>query len=86
MRFDNDAHALRMAGAVLWQVIRPGHYGAAEGSHVSATDGSRFTPKAVIANVFGVDHLRVEVLSLFIAREFGLDRDRMSFSMVPGPR
>ncbi|MDT4830111.1 hypothetical protein FQZ97_635610 [compost metagenome] len=81
VRFDNEAHALRMASAVLWQVIRPGHYGAAEGAHVSATDGSRFNPEAIIANARDVKHLQVEVLSLFIARELGLDRGRMSLTL-----
>ena len=81
VRFDNEAHALRMAGAVLWQVIRPGHNGAAEGAHVSATDGSRFSPEAVVANDRDVKHLRIEVLSLFIARELGIDRGRMSLTL-----
>jgi hypothetical protein len=81
VRFDNEAHALRMAGAALWQVVRPGHDGAAEGGHVSATDGSRFNPEVVVTNAHDVRHLQVEVLSLFIARELGLDRDRMTFSM-----
>jgi hypothetical protein len=81
VRFDNEAHALRMAGALLWQVIRPGHDGAAEGRHVSATNGSRFNPEVVITNAGDVRHLQVEVLSLFIARELGLDRDSMSFDV-----
>ncbi|MDQ0609562.1 hypothetical protein QFZ83_003733 [Variovorax sp. W1I1] len=79
VRFDNEAHALRMAGAVLWQVIRPGHDGSAEGAHISATDGSRFNPEAVITNAHDVRQLQAEVLSLFIARELGLDRNEMSF-------
>ncbi|WP_339091638.1 hypothetical protein [Variovorax paradoxus] len=79
VRFDNEAHALRMAGAVLWQVTRPGHSGAAEGEHVSATDGSRFDPESVIVNRHDVHHLRDEVLSLMIAREFGLECERMTF-------
>lgn len=81
VRFDNEAYALRMAGAVLWQIIRRGHHGATEGDHVSATDGSRFNPEVVITNDYDVRHLQVEVLSLFIARELGLDHDRMNFTM-----
>jgi len=84
VRFDNEAHALRMAGAVLWQVTRPGHSAAAEGEHVSATDGSRFDPEIVVSNASDVQRLRTEVLSQFIARELGLDRDRMSFTMNGG--
>ncbi|MGF6349005.1 hypothetical protein [Variovorax sp. W2I14] len=83
VRFDNEAHALRMAGAVLWQVIRPGHDGALEGDHISATDGSRFNPEAIVTNAHDARQLQVEVLSHFIARELGLDRDRMTFSMEP---
>ncbi|MGO4609418.1 hypothetical protein AB4142_24045 [Variovorax sp. 2RAF20] len=80
VRFDNEAHALRMAGAVLWQVIRPGHDGTAEGGHVSATDGGRFNPEVVITNAHDVRHLQVEVLSQFIARELGLDRENITLS------
>jgi hypothetical protein len=60
---------------------RPGRTGAVEGAHVSATDGSRFRPEVVVTNAHDVRHLQVEVLSLFIARELGIDRDRMSFTM-----
>ncbi|RSZ40285.1 hypothetical protein EJO66_09130 [Variovorax beijingensis] len=74
VRFDNEAHALRMAGAVLWQVVRPGHTGGAEGAHISATDGSRFNPEVVVANTGDVRHLQGLVLSEFVARDFGLDR------------
>jgi len=74
VRFDNEAHTLRMAGAVLWQVVRPGHTGAAEGQHISATDGSRFNPEVVITNAHDVRHLQGLVLSEFVARDFGLDR------------
>jgi hypothetical protein len=86
VRFDNEAHALRMAGAVLWQVMRPGHNGAAEGAHVSATDGSRFKPEAVITNDHDVKRLQVEVLSLFIARELGLDRGLMRLTLDDSAR
>jgi len=85
VRFDNEANALRMAGAVLWQVTRPAHSGTAEGDHVSATDGSRFDPEIVVSNAHDVQHLRTEVLSQFIARELGLDRSYMTFSMGAGP-
>ena len=81
VRFDNEAHALRMAGAVLWQIIRPGQDGTTEGGHASATDGSCFNPEVVVINGRDVRHLRAEVLSLFIARELGLDRSRMRFSL-----
>lgn len=81
VRFDNEAHALRLAGAVLCQVIRPGQAGAAEGKHISATDGSRFSPEVILYNDGDLSKLQDEVLSFFVARELGLDRDRMSFSM-----
>lgn len=81
VRFDNEAHALRTAGAVLWQLVRPGHSGAAEGGHVSSTDGHRFNPDVVVTNAHDVHRLQAEVLSLFIARELGLDRKRISFSL-----
>lgn len=86
VRFDNEAHALRMAGAELWQVIRPGRDGAAEGGHVSVTDGSRFNPEVVVTNAHDVRHLQVEVLSLFIARELGLNRDRIMFGLKTATR
>lgn len=79
VRFDNEAHALRMAGAVLWQVIRPGHDGTAEGGHVSATDGSRFNPEVVVTNALDVRQLQDMVLGEFISRELGLDRAAMQF-------
>ena len=79
VRFDNEAHTLRMAGAALWQVIRPGHTGGAEGAHISVTDGCRFNPDVVVANAHDVHHLQGEVLSLFISRELSLDRESMSF-------
>jgi hypothetical protein len=82
VRFDNEAHALRMAGAVLWQVVRPGHNGAAEGTHVSATDGARFAPVAVINNAHDVRHLQGLVLSEFAARDFGLDRSRVQVTVT----
>jgi hypothetical protein len=83
VRFDNEAHALRMAGAVLWQVIRPGHNGAAEGAHVSATDGSRFKPEVFIRNGYDVRHLQGLVLSEFIARDFGIDRASIQLTVAP---
>lgn len=81
VRFDNEAHTLRMAGAVLWQIVRPAHDGTAEGEHVSATDGSRFNPDVVVANAQDVRHLRRDVLSLFIARELGLERAAVSIDL-----
>lgn len=81
VRFDNEAHTLRMAGAVLWQVVRPGHTGGTEGAHISATDGSRFNPDAVITNAHDVRHLQGLVLSEFVARDFGLDRATVQLKM-----
>lgn len=81
VRFDNEAHALRMAGAVLWQVIRPRRDGAAEGGHASATDGGRFNPDVVLTNAYDVRHLQVEVLSQFIARELGIERNHITFDL-----
>ncbi|MET3915949.1 hypothetical protein ABID97_002731 [Variovorax sp. OAS795] len=86
VRFDNEAHTLRMAGAVLWQVTRPGHTGSAEGQHISATDGSRFNPEVVVTNAGDVRQLQVEVLSQFIARELGLDRKHMMFGLKAATR
>lgn len=73
VRFDNEADTLRAAGGKLWQVTRPGYHGSAEGAHVSATDGSRFKPEAVIANSHDVRHLQGVVLTEFVARECSLD-------------
>lgn len=73
VRFDNEADTLRAIGAKLWQVTRPGCNGTVEGLHVSATDGHRFKPDAVIANSHDVRHLQGVVLAEFVARECGLD-------------
>ena len=66
---------------MIWQVTRPGCDGRAEGAHVSATDGSRFKPEAVIANLHDVRHLQGLVLTEFVARECGLDPARVSLTV-----
>lgn len=81
VRFDNEADTVRGAGGVIWQVTRPGCDGRAEGAHVSATDGSRFKPDAVIANLHDVRHLQGLVLTEFVARECGLDPARVSLTV-----
>jgi hypothetical protein len=82
VRFDNEADSLRMAGGAIWQVIRPGYSGQAENAHVSATDGARFEPVAVINNAHDVRHLQGLVLSEFVARDFGLDRSRVQVTVT----
>lgn len=81
VRFDNEADMVRAAGGVLWQVTRPGCDGKAEGKHASATDGGRFRPDAVIANVHDVRHLQGVVLSEFVARDFGIERSRVNLTV-----
>ena len=82
VRFDNEADSLRMAGGEIWQVIRPGFAGQAENAHISATDGARFEPVAVINNAHDVRHLQGLVLSEFVARDFGLDRSRVQVTVT----
>jgi len=81
VRFDNEADMVRAAGGVLWQVTRPGCEGQAEGAHVSATDGARFKPDAVIANIHDVRHLQGLVLAEFVARDLDLDRSRVNLTV-----
>lgn len=81
VRFDNEADMVRGAGGVLWQVTRPGCDGRSEGAHVSAVDGSRFRPDAVLANVHDVRHLQGLVLTEFVARECGLDSSRVKLTV-----
>jgi len=82
VRFDNEAEALRSAGGVMWQITRPGITGQAEGSHISATDGSRFKPDAVIANVHDVRHLQGVVLTEFLSRDLGIPADRINLTVT----
>lgn len=74
-RFENEVDTLLAMGGVLWQVTRPGIDGVttAEGTHVSATNGSAFKPSAVIANIHDMKHLQQRVISEFIALETGID-------------
>ncbi|QGW82956.1 hypothetical protein [Variovorax paradoxus] len=81
VRFDNEADTLRTAGGTIWQVTRPGYCGEGENAHVSATNGTRFQPEAVIANLHDVRHLQGLVLTEFIARDFGLDRASIRFAV-----
>ncbi|RRH82314.1 hypothetical protein EH244_27070 [Variovorax beijingensis] len=83
VRFDNEADTVRAAGGTLWQVTRPGCNGQAENAHVSATDGARFKPEAVIANIHDVRHLQGLVLSEFVARDLGIDRARVKLEVAP---
>ncbi|MDP9990418.1 hypothetical protein J2W28_000199 [Variovorax boronicumulans] len=82
VRFDNEADSLRMAGGAIWQVIRPGHVGQVENAHISATDGARFEPVAVINNAHDVRHLQGLVLTEFVARDFDLDRSRVQVTVT----
>lgn len=77
-RFDNEVDLVRSLGGEIWQVTRPGHDGSSEGGHVSATDGARFKPDAVIANNYDVRHLHGLVLSEFVSRDLGLERANVS--------
>jgi hypothetical protein len=81
VRFDNEADTVRAAGGTLWQVTRPGCDGRAEGAHVSASDGSRFKPEAVIANLHDVRHLQGVVLAEFVARDLDLDPSRVKLTV-----
>lgn len=80
VRFDNEADMVRAAGGILWQVTRPGCDGSKEGPHVSATDGGRFKPDAVIANLHDVRHLQGLVLAEFVARDLGIERARVNLA------
>jgi len=77
VRFENEADTVRSAGGTIWQVTRPGIAGEHEGVHISATDGSRFQPEAVIANVHDVRHLQGVVLAEFMSRELDIDPARV---------
>lgn len=70
-RFQNEADTVRMADGQIWQITRPGITSATtpEGSHVSATDGSQFSPDLVIANSHDVRHLQQLVLGEFLSLE-----------------
>jgi hypothetical protein len=81
VRFDNEADTVRAAGGTLWQVTRPGCDGRAEGAHVSASDGSRFKPEVVIANLHDVRHLQGVVLAEFVARDLDLDPSRVKLTV-----
>lgn len=72
VRFENEADTVHAAGGLLWQVTRPGCDGAAEGGHISSTDGSIFKPAAVIANTHDLRHLQQLVLGEFTALECGI--------------
>lgn len=74
VRFENEADIIHAAGGLLWQVTRPEIDGATtlEGSHVSATDGGRFRPAAILANCHDIRHLQQLVLGEFLALESGI--------------
>lgn len=74
VRFENEADTLRAAGAIVWQVTRPGINVSTthEGAHVSVTDGAKFRPSAVIANTHDLRHLQQLVLSEFVALDTGI--------------
>lgn len=73
-RFQNEADTVRMADGHIWQITRPGVNDSTtpEGDHVSATDGSKFSPDLVIANSHDVRHLQQLVLSEFLSLESGI--------------
>ena len=52
-RFENEAAAMRVLGGQVWQVMRPGLV-SAEGTHASATDGSRLRPDCSLLNGGGI--------------------------------
>ncbi|WP_019653989.1 hypothetical protein [Variovorax atrisoli] len=81
-RFDNEVDLVRALGGTIWQITRPGHDGASENGHVSATSGARFKPDAVIANAYDVRHLHGLVLSEFVARDLGVDRANVSVQVA----
>ena len=73
-RFQNEADTVRMADGQIWQITRPGITSATtpEGNHVSATDGSQFSPDLIIANNHDVRHLQQLVLGEFLSLESGI--------------
>jgi hypothetical protein len=75
-RFHNEADAIHSCDGVIWQITRPGIDGGStsEGQHVSAVDGSAFSPAAVINNSHDVAHLQRLVLDEFLALETGQRR------------
>lgn len=82
VRFDNEADSVREAGGDIWQVTRPGVTGQVENAHISATDGTRFMPVAVIHNAHDVRHLQGLVLSEFIAHDLCIDRARVQMTVT----
>lgn len=74
-RFDNEAKTVRGGlGGQIWQIKRPGIDSAttAEGTHVSATDGSSFAPDVVLSNCHDIRHLQQLVLGEFLSLEAGI--------------
>lgn len=73
-RFQNEADTVRMADGQIWQITRPGLTSGTtpEGDHVSATDGSQFSPDLVINNAHDIRHLQQLVLGEFLSLESGV--------------
>jgi len=73
-RFQNEADTVRMLEGYIWKITRPGIDSSttSEGAHISATDGSRFSPDLVIANNHDVRHLQQLVLGEFLSIESGI--------------
>lgn len=76
VRFANEAEVIRSMGGQIWQIKRPGidSHTTAEGTHVSANDGSAFKPEVVIANTHDIRHLQQLVLGAYWANDAGLQR------------
>lgn len=76
VRMDNEAELIRSMGGQIWQIKRPGidSYTTAEGTHVSANDGSAFKPEVVINNTHDIRHLQQLVLGAYWANDAGLQR------------
>ncbi|QNK67832.1 hypothetical protein [Variovorax sp. PAMC26660] len=73
-RFQNEADTVRRLDGKIWQIKRPGINDAttSEGSHVSATDGSEFSPDLILTNSHDIRHLQQLVLGEFLSLESGI--------------
>jgi hypothetical protein len=74
LRFQNEADTVRCLDGQIWQIKRPGIDGSttAEGTHVSATDGSELSPDLILTNGHDIRHLQQLVLGEFLSLESGI--------------
>ena len=70
VRFENEAQAVRNMGGVIWQIKRPDL--KVDTTHSSESDGSQFTPDAIINNSHDIRHLQSVVMGAWMMLETGM--------------